>query len=293
MLGAPKPQYQSVENANSATGTTEANHHELKDFDSTGGDSPGDAVSYQTNEDPSIYALLDKRPHIYSKAIDNNSLVAHKETVTPIMHFNPYFEVIVIVVVVMIGWIALLMYYIPNPPVDPFHLSFPVTLGIAIFLGLDIFFQLRITIKNPKFPIQRYIVNCLIHHTASILACCVPLATGETRMYKWMFLLLSVELNTALLKLRRILNRRTTGFRYVNYAFYITWFGIRVIAFPMFCVYVWYIYWTQEYGSTWVAIGCTNVTILTSLYAIWTYNLMNKKARKTKLGNKLAQVAIA
>jgi len=302
MLSQKQPQYHSVEDDHSSSDEVGKKDSEPKDVPDaqhpetiTVLDSALNmgSLSYQSDRDPSIYALLDKRPQMYTTAISRNSLVANKETVTPIFHFNPYFEILAIVLVVFIGWLTLLMYYLPNPPLDPSDLSFPVVLGIAIFLGTDIFLQLRITCKNPKFPIQRYIVNCLIHHTASILACCVPLITGETRLYKWTFLLLSVELNTAFLKLRRILNRKTFEFKYVNYAFYITWFGIRVIFFPAFTVYVWYIYGAEEPYNYWVLVGCINISLLTILYAIWTYNLMDKKTRKTKLGKRVAQVAIA
>lgn len=78
------------------------NQHERRDFQridinsglAQEGEGPEvlPGVSYQSdpNEDPTIiYALLDKRPQIYSGAIDTNSLVAQKKTVTPIMHFNP------------------------------------------------------------------------------------------------------------------------------------------------------------------------------------------------------------
>ena len=63
-------------------------HHELNDFDRQ--NAQHQQKNYQQhNGDPTIYALLDERPQIYTKAIDNNSLVATKTTVTPIMHFNP------------------------------------------------------------------------------------------------------------------------------------------------------------------------------------------------------------
>lgn len=304
MLSSKQPLYQSVEDDHSSddVGKDEAvkagtpSHPSVAEIiavqDSTGF-SQG-SLSYQSDRDPSIYALLHKQKQIYTNAISTNSLVAKKETVTPIYHCNPYLEIVAIVLVVLIGWVSLLMYYLPNPPLDdPTDLSFPVVLGIAIFLGLDIFLQLRITCNNPKFPIHRYIVNCLVHHTASIMVLCATLITGEDRFYKWAFLLLTVELNTAFLKLRRIVNRKTIEFKYVNYAFYITWFGIRVIFFPCFTVYIWIVYITEEPYNYWVLVGCINITILTILYAIWTYNLMDKKTRKTKLGKKVAQVAIA
>jgi len=325
MLGEQKPQYQSVDEnksqrtfprsskSNRASSpwhdnerSDESKKHELKDFEridvnrTSNNDSTeistattGNTYQYTDATDPTIYALLHKRPTMYTNAIDENSLVANKETVTPIMHFNPYFEIIAITIVVFLGWFALLMYYIDDPPFDPNDFAFVVALGIAIFLGVDIFLQLGVTIKNPKFPIQRYIVNCLVHHTASILACCVPLILDEDRMYKWVFCLLSVELNTALLKWRRILDRKTCEFRWVNYFFYITWFGIRVIMFPIFTVYIWYIYFSEESSEVWYLIGALSITILCGLYAVWTYNLMDKKTRRTKLGKKVAQVAIA
>lgn len=295
MLAQKKPKYQSVGDKISESESDDKIQHEMKDLDrQNAGIQPQQPSSYQQDKgDPTIYALMEERPQIYSNAIDDNSLVATKTTVTPIMHFNPYFEVVSIFVVVGIGWIALLMYYIPNPPVDPYQFSFPVALGLTIFLGIDIFLQLKITWIHPRFPIQRYLVNCLLHHVASILACCVPLVTGEHRMFQWMFALLSVEVNTAFLKWRRILNRGSLEFRYVNYCFYITWFGIRVIGFPIFTVYVWWIFFSQERDEPWVLVGCICITILTGLYGIWTYNLMDKKTRKTKFAQRLAEVAIA
>merc|ERR1719300_855318 len=186
------------------------------------------------------------------------------------------------------------MYSLDNPPIEPHQLAFPVTLGITIFLSVDIFFQLIVTVKNKNFPIQRYLVNCLLHHTCSILCLCAPLATDEDIYYKWGFILLSVELNTAFLKLRRIMSRNDPNWKYVNYSFYGTWILMRLIVFPFFCVYVW-TYWIRqkhaEFG--WTLIGAINITILCMLYVLWTYNLKNKKKRKTKLGDQVSKIAIA
>ena len=64
-----------------------------------------------------------------------------------------------------------------------------------------------------------------------------------------------VEVNTVFLKIRRIIDRDTCTYRIIDFIFFATWWGIKVILASCTCIYVWYIWIQRGHEINWILNG--------------------------------------
>lgn len=99
---------------------------------------------------------------------------------------------------------------------------------------------------------------------------------------------LSVEVNTLLLKIRRILNRGTCAYSFINYSFLLTWVLLRLVLFPILTAYLFILWWMDGHHLDLILSCAIMSTLLIMLYIIWTVNLLGKQKN-----SKLAECTIA
>jgi hypothetical protein len=143
-------------------------------------------------------------------------------------------------------------------------------------------------VKSPMTIIQ--------HHVVTMLYILIPYFRPELR---WaMGACMSVEINTWFLIARRVFNKQ--GFppwilnlsfvsirvKLISICFYVTWFGIRCILYPIMLVYL-VKRWHLEYlkNGSWINIELVNPLVHVSFCILnfkWTYDLLMSKIRYYK-----------
>ncbi|RYH15423.1 hypothetical protein EON65_31790 [archaeon] len=128
----------------------------------------------------------------------------------------------------------------------------------------------------------------LFHHLMTALCLLTPLYAPQ--FYWHVALGVTAEVNTLFLTIRRNATKDTYIFTLSNICFYITWICVRLVLFPMLCVFFYYEYLrysrvVTSYVNV-VGVAVVSQVVLTSLGYYWTLEMIGKMMGGNKGGNK-------
>lgn len=124
----------------------------------------------------------------------------------------------------------------------------------------------------------------IIHHILTIASTVVPYILPQ---FQWhMGIVLTVELNTLLLTLRRNVPSNSNLFEFINILFLTSWVVLRLIIFPLIVVFFYFEYqrYSSEVGTflNAFALGFLMQILLTAMGLKWTYDLGKKFLQKNE-----------
>jgi len=161
---------------------------------------------------------------------------------------------------------------------------------IIAFFTLDIVFQMLVALATDIKMLThgRFIFNILIHHCLSLMCIIAALVYNSNEFYALLMGFLTVEFNTFLLKIRRLIDREKIRYRLVNILFLITWFVQRIVVFPILTFYIWYLWYREGMLFDLLLACCLCCLLLVSLYVMWTIALLGKSCNSKVLEANIA-----
>mmetsp|Transcript_14247 Transcript_14247/g.23716 ORF Transcript_14247/g.23716 Transcript_14247/m.23716 type:complete len:221 (-) Transcript_14247:144-806(-) len=149
----------------------------------------------------------------------------------------------------------------------------------SVYLVMDLVWVLVVPKCVASSPI-----GIIIHHLACLLLIAVPWAI---RQFAWHSAInLSVEINTIFLTARRNVKQGTAAYHIFNVGFYLTWFGQRLILFPILVGFFYqeWIRYSEEIQTPYnlIIIAVILELFITTLSFKWTLDMVIKMFRKSK-----------
>jgi len=204
--------------------------------------------------------------------------------------FGPLIEILgLLCILVWCSW-TLINFFVGRPVFEPTHSSRLLCYSIIGFFTADIVFQFLVAIATDITILThgRFIFNVLIHHCLSLLCIIAALVYDNNEFYALLMGFLTVEFNTFLLKIRRIIDREKLRYKLVNVLFLFSWFLQRLVVFPCLTAYICWIWYREGMPIDLLLASCLCCLLLVGLYVLWTLALLGKSCNKKVLEANIA-----